>query len=131
VLVLAGALGAVPTLSAGRAGVVLFAGAALGLPYLWGGNGPGAYDCSGLVVAAFRSVGVALPRTAQEQFNVSMPASTTPTPGDLVFFGSGPTDVGHVGIVISPGLMIDAPHTGAFIRIESYAWSELIARRSA
>ena len=131
ILVLAGALSSVPSLSAGRAGVVVFASAALGLPYLWGGNGPGAYDCSGLVVAAFRSVGVALPRTAQAQFDVSIPASPQPTPGDLVFFGSGPSDVGHVGIVIYPGLMIDAPHTGAFVRIESYGWSELLARRAA
>ena len=130
ILVLAGSLEAIPNLSAGRAGVVAFAASALGLPYLWGGNGPSSYDCSGLVVAAFRSVGVSLPRTAQEQFDASVLPPARPTPGDLVFFGSSPSDVGHVGIVIQGDLMIDAPHTGAFVRIEPDDWPELIARRA-
>ena len=47
--------------------------------------------------------------------------------GDLVFFGPSLAGIEHVGIVIGDGQMIDAPHTGAVVRIESYRWSDLIA----
>jgi cell wall-associated NlpC family hydrolase len=120
------ALGVAPTLSAGRAGVIEFAARSIGLPYRWGGNGPDAYDCSGLVVAAFASIGRSLPRTAQAQFDVSLARVGSEVPGDLVFFGSSTADVSHVGIVLGDGLMIDAPHTGAFVRIEPHDWPDLV-----
>ncbi len=120
------ALETTPSLSAGRAGVIDFATRAIGLPYQWGGNGPGTYDCSGLVVAAFRSIGRQLPRTAQEQFDGATLRQGTEIPGDLVFFGSSSNDVSHVGIVLGDGLMIDAPHTGAFVRVEPHNWSDLL-----
>ena len=103
-----------------------FAATAIGLPYLWGGNGPDAYDCSGLMVAAFRAGGVRLERTAQEQHDQAVPDPSN-VPGDMVFFGAGPAAVEHVGLIIGGGLMIDAPHTGAFVRIESYSWSDLVS----
>jgi len=70
------------------------------------------------MVAAWRSAGVRLPRTAQEQFDASAHETGPPSPGDLVFFGLGPTGIEHVGIELGDGLMIDAPYTGAFVRIE-------------
>lgn len=105
-------------------GVLEFAAAQLGTPYLWGGTGPGGFDCSGLARAAFGAAGVALPRVAQDQFDAGPPvADSGPVrPGDLVYFGSGRGGVDHVGIYVGSGLMIDAPHTGAEVRLEAAGW---------
>jgi cell wall-associated NlpC family hydrolase len=107
-----------PTLAAGRAQAIYFAAQAIGTPYQWGGNGPSSYDCSGLMVAAWRSAGVDLPRTAQEQYDATGRFLGPPEPGDLVFFGTSTDAVEHVGIEIGSGLMIDAPHTGAQVRVD-------------
>jgi cell wall-associated NlpC family hydrolase len=108
---------------------VAYALAQLGTPYLWGGEGAGGFDCSGLVQAAYASAGVSLPRVAQSQYEAtalnSVPLDQV-QPGDLVFFGADLADITHVGIVVSPGEMVDAPHTGAVVRIEPYAWPDLI-----
>jgi cell wall-associated NlpC family hydrolase len=115
---------------------VAYALAKLGTPYLWGGEGAGGFDCSGLVEAAFAAAGIELPRVAQAQYdataNTIVPAGAPLEPGDLVFFGSSLNDVTHVGIVVSPGEMVDAPHTGAVVRIEPYDWPDyLVATRPA
>jgi cell wall-associated NlpC family hydrolase len=108
------------------AAALAFALAQIGKPYLWGGTGPNAFDCSGLVQAAYESAGIDLQRTAQDQYDEGpvVPAGTPLETGDLVFFGGGPQDVTHVGMVIqggSPeGEMVDAPHSGAFVRIEPF-----------
>jgi cell wall-associated NlpC family hydrolase len=101
----------------------LWALAQVGTPYRWGGETPGvAFDCSGLVQAAYKAVGVTLPRVAQDQFDAGphLAATAALEPGDLVFFGSGPGDVTHVGLVLSIGVMVDAPHTGADVRVEYF-----------
>ena len=95
--------------------------AQVGTPYVWGGETPGVgFDCSGLVQAAYRVAGIALPRVAQEQYDAT--AKLGPgdpiEPGDLLFFGGGPTDITHVGIYVGDGEMVDAPHTGANVRVE-------------
>jgi cell wall-associated NlpC family hydrolase len=115
-----------PTAAASNA--VDYAYAQLGTPYLWGGDGPGGFDCSGLVQAAYASAGIRLPRTAQAQFDAGPPvaAGEPLQPGDLVFFGANATHVDHVGIIINPTEMIDAPHTGADVRIEPYQWSDYL-----
>jgi cell wall-associated NlpC family hydrolase len=109
---------------------VAFALAQLGTPYLWGGEGAGGFDCSGLVQAAYAAADVSLPRVAQAQYDATA-ISAVPfdqlQPGDLVFFGASTAAITHVGIVVSPGEMVDAPHTGAVVRIESYAWPDLLA----
>lgn len=104
-----------------------------GVPYLWGGNGPepsgkGGFDCSGLTKAAYAAAGVRMPRTAQTQFAAGprLSAGQPVLPGDLVFFGSGPGAVTHVGIAISGQEMIDAPETGATVRIEPIWWSTFV-----
>jgi cell wall-associated NlpC family hydrolase len=120
VLVLALAFGVDATVDGTVVAALEFAAAQLGTPYLWGGNGPGGFDCSGLTKAAYASAGVSLPRVAQDQFSHGppVPGDSTVIPGDLVFFGSGPDGVDHVGIYVGYGLMVDAPHTGAVVRVE-------------
>jgi len=122
-----------PTLRAGVANpppvlpgaqvAILFALAQVGKPYLWGGSGPDAFDCSGLVQQAWKVAGVALPRVAIDQFNATIPISFQDLqPGDLVFFEN---PVGHVGIYVGNGQMIDAPFTGAQVRLDSIFWNNI------
>jgi cell wall-associated NlpC family hydrolase len=93
-------------------------------PYLWGGTGPDAFDCSGLVMTAYQAVGVTIPRTSQEQW--AWGPKIQPgheEPGDLVFFAGSDgttTSPGHVGLVIGGGKMIEAYATGYPIRIVTY-----------
>ena len=112
------------TVAAGTAGgiAVDWALAQVGTPYVWGGETPGVgFDCYGLVQAAYKAAGITLPRVAQDQYDAT--AKLGPgdplQPGDLIFFGGGPTDVTHVGIYIGNGQMVDAPHTGADVRVEA------------
>ncbi len=103
----------------GAGTAVAFANKQLGVPYVWGAESPGvAFDCSGLAQAAYASAGITIPRVAQAQYNAGPQVGGALKPGDLVFFGSGPTGVSHVGIYIGGGQMIDAPHTGAVVRVE-------------
>jgi cell wall-associated NlpC family hydrolase len=98
--------------------------AQVGTPYVWGGESPGAgFDCSGLVQYAYAHAGIALPRTAQTQYNRGplLAVVTEPAAGDLLFFGTDPTHVTHVGIALGEGRMVDAPHTGALVRVEPVA----------
>jgi cell wall-associated NlpC family hydrolase len=113
------------TLAPGPAGGIAleWAIAQIGTPYIWGGETPGVgFDCSGLVQAAYKLAGITLPRVAQDQYDAGpqLPAGAPLEPGDLVFFGGSPTDVEHVGLVVSPGVMVDAPFTGAFVREDSF-----------
>jgi cell wall-associated NlpC family hydrolase len=105
-----------------------FAAQQLGTPYLWGGTGAGGFDCSGLSQAAYHHAGIALPRVAQDQYDAGpvVPAGSPVVPGDLVFFGSGPTGVEHVGLYVGGGEMIDAPHTGALVRFDPAGQSDLV-----
>jgi cell wall-associated NlpC family hydrolase len=103
-----------------------FALGQLGLPYVWGGNGPDAgaagFDCSGLTKASYDSAGVALPRTADSQFRAipAVPPAQEPQLGDLVFYGSPATRIHHVGLYLGNGLMINAPTEGQAIQIHTY-----------
>ncbi|MFF4750838.1 C40 family peptidase [Streptomyces sp. NPDC002514] len=108
------------------AGAIAYAQEKLGTPYLWGGTGTaqqgGRFDCSGLTQAAYDSVGIKLPRVANDQYNAGPhPGRDELLPGDLVFFSKDPTDsraIHHVGIYVGGGYMIDAPRTGAVIRFD-------------
>lgn len=98
----------------------------LGIPYTWGGASPKTgFDCSGLVTYVFGKLGVSLPHYAASQWYSPDAVWVRPSrlqAGDLVFFtGSDGTRKmpGHVGIYVGDGYLIDAPHTGSFVRVDS------------
>ncbi|MFF7949973.1 C40 family peptidase [Streptomyces griseorubiginosus] len=96
------------------AAAVSYAYSKLGSPYVWGATGPDAFDCSGLVQAAYRSAGISLPRTTYAQIDAGRRVSRSELlPGDLVFFYSG---ISHVGLYIGNGMMIHAPNPSAPVR---------------
>jgi len=118
-------------------GAVQFALAQLGEPYLWGGTGPGAWDCSGLTMSAWASVGVPITRVTSTQVNtgtpVSLPAARS---GDLVLIpGSNgtPANPGHVGMVagsdaVGAVWLVEAPRTGLNVRLTRIsAWANQIS----
>ncbi|HLI25052.1 MAG TPA: NlpC/P60 family protein, partial [Acidimicrobiales bacterium] len=88
----------------------------VGKPYQWGAAGPNSFDCSGLVMYAYAAAGVSLPHytVAQWDDTTQIPLADA-EPGDLIFFNG----LQHVGIYLGNGQMVDAPHTGAFVRVES------------
>jgi peptidoglycan DL-endopeptidase CwlO len=105
---------------------IAYARAQIGKPYQWGGAGPDAFDCSGLVMMAWAQAGVYFPHLAQDQYDmtVRIPISSL-LPGDLVFYGT-PSDVYHVGLYIGGGNMIAAPETGQNVQIQSIYYSGLL-----
>jgi hypothetical protein len=106
------------------AAAVGFAYSELGKPYKWGATGElGFYDCSGLMLRAYQAGGLTLPRTSRQQWYAGARVWNVSDllPGDLVFYAyntADPATIHHVGIYIGAGNMIDAPHKGAFVRIE-------------
>jgi cell wall-associated NlpC family hydrolase len=98
--------------------------AQLGKPYVYAGGGPDAFDCSGLTMYAWEAAGVSLPHNALAQYESlpHVPISSVQA-GDLVFFGS---PIHHVGMVVGPGTMIEAPHTGAVVRYASYYRPDIV-----
>ncbi len=88
---------------------VAFTYAQLGKPYQWGATGPGSFDCSGLVQAAWAAAGVAIPRDTYEQW-AALPhiATSAIQPGDLLYYDGE----GHVAMYVGDGYIIDAPQTG-------------------
>ena len=82
----------------------------IGSPYSWGGSGPGAFDCSGLVMWSFQQAGISLPHSSQALANGGQSVSTDQMqPGDLVTYYS---DASHVGIYIGDGMMVHAATYG-------------------
>ncbi len=88
----------------------------LGVPYVWGGASPSGFDDAGLVMYVYRQLGISLPHYTVSQWGLTKPISRAKAqPGDLVFFFGHR----HVGIYLGGGQMVDAPHTGAVVRVES------------
>ena len=90
----------------------------LGVPYVWAGATPSGFDCSGLVQYVYAQLGVSLPHNTVLQWHDPMAVSVPRDqlqPGDLVFFNK----LDHVAIYIGGGYIIDAPHTGTDVRIDS------------
>jgi cell wall-associated NlpC family hydrolase len=102
--------------------VIAAAKSKLGDPYLWGGTGPDAYDCSGLTQFAYSAAGISLPRVAADQWNVGVHIDLADLlPGDLLFWATdtaNPASIHHVAIYIGGGMMIAAPHTGDVVKVE-------------
>jgi cell wall-associated NlpC family hydrolase len=87
----------------------------IGSPYSWGASGPGAFDCSGLVMWAFQQAGVSLPHSSQALAQGGQPVSMDQMqPGDLVTYYS---DASHVGIYIGDGMMVHASTYGTPVRV--------------
>jgi cell wall-associated NlpC family hydrolase len=92
----------------------------IGAPYRYGGSGPDAFDCSGLVTYAHGQLGVSVPRTAAEQFAAATPVTRRELrPGDLVFFRLSGREVGHVGIYAGDDRFVHAPQSGGHVRVAS------------
>ena len=93
----------------------------LGVPYTWGGAVPATgFDCSGLVRFVYAQLGINLVHYAASQFAAFPKLSPAQLqPGDLVFFEPKMDGPGHVGLYIGNDQMIEAPHTGAVVRIAS------------
>jgi cell wall-associated NlpC family hydrolase len=110
--------------------VVAYALAQLGKPYVWGAAGPGSFDCSGLTMAAWGTVGVGLLHYTgdQQQEGVAVTAASL-NPGDLVLTpGSdppGPDVAGHVGIFIGDGLVLSAIDVQMGVAVQS--WSTFVS----
>jgi cell wall-associated NlpC family hydrolase len=104
----------------------------LGVQYVWGGGSPRGpttgipdglgsplnligFDCSGLMQYAFAGAGISLPRVSRSQFNAGrqVPVSDV-RPGDMLFYGA---PIHHVAMYIGNGRMIEAPYTGADVRV--------------
>ncbi|KPM53166.1 hydrolase Nlp/P60 [Frankia sp. B2] len=104
---------------------VLYAQGQIGLPYLWGGDGPaeGGWDCSGLTRAAYKAAGIDLPRTAQTQYEAGpvVPPGQPLQIGDLVYYGTA-TNIHHVAIYIGNGQMISAPGQDQLVHVAPYRW---------
>ncbi|MFD7261847.1 NlpC/P60 family protein [Streptomyces sp. NPDC059874] len=94
---------------------VQFATAQIGKPYVWGAEGPGSYDCSGLTSQAWRAAGKGIPRTSQEQLRLLPKVAVKDMrPGDLIIYFD---DASHVGMYIGDGAMVHAPRPGRNVTI--------------
>jgi cell wall-associated NlpC family hydrolase len=101
--------GDVPAVSGSAGAAVRFAFSTIGLPYSYGADGPGSYDCSGLTSAAWGKAGRSLPHNAAAQWGVVSHISRSELrPGDLVFYRA----LKHVGIYVGGGMIIDASRAG-------------------
>lgn len=101
--------------------------AQIGKPYVWGADGPGSFDCSGLTQYAWKAAGVSLTHYTGAQWREGTPISASQArPGDLVFFYS---DLHHVGIYVGNGMMVHAPHAGDVVRMSSVSRMPLAGYR--
>ncbi|MFJ4677298.1 NlpC/P60 family protein [Kitasatospora sp. NPDC088783] len=103
----------------GSEAALAFARSVVGLPYIWGGEGPQGYDCSGLTMMAWRRGGKQLTHFAADQYAESTPVSYAQLrPGDLVFWTrtGRAADIYHVALYLGGDQMIEAPRPGAAIK---------------
>jgi cell wall-associated NlpC family hydrolase len=108
--------GAIPGGGSPEAATVIQAALSrIGSPYTWGGSGPSAFDCSGLVMWSFQQAGVSLPHSSQALAQGGQPVSMDQMqPGDLVTYYS---DASHVAIYIGDGMMVHASTYGTPVRV--------------
>ena len=118
----ASAINGYPTLTTSQLVTMLKAAESrLGLPYVWGGDGPKVFDCSGLVQWSFAQAGIVMPRVAADQALTGprVPLSKL-EPGDLLFYHtdpSAPDYISHVAIYLGKGLMIQSPEPGLDVEV--------------
>lgn len=98
--------------------LLAFLHAQVGKAYVYGGTGPDAFDCSGLVQAAYASIGVGLPRTSEDQASSGVPVTGPLEPGDILVTH----DEGHDAVYIGGGMYIGAENSSEGIRILPLSW---------
>lgn len=93
----------------------------LGVKYVWGGEDPSGFDCSGLTMYVYKKVtGKSLTHFARTQYSEGTKiAKSALMPGDLVFFGETVEGIHHVGIYMGNDKFIHAPHTGDVVKIST------------
>ena len=116
----------VPSEVAGRA--IQYALGEVGKPYVWGATGPNAYDCSGLMLRAYESAGITLPRVARQQYwaGAQLPVRQA-QPGDLLFWGydtSNPDSIHHVAMYLGNGRMVEAANQTVPLRQRAVSFNE-------
>jgi cell wall-associated NlpC family hydrolase len=112
---------AIPTANTIGAQALRWALTRRGDPYVWGAAGPSSFDCSGLVLWAYAKVGISLPHFTGDQWQMGVHVGRNQLePGDLVFFYP---DIGHVGLYIGNGLMVDAPDFGEDVQVQQVMWN--------
>jgi cell wall-associated NlpC family hydrolase len=114
-----------PTAAAGVA--IKFALSQIGKPYVWGATGPNAYDCSGLMLRAYQSAGINLPRVSVDQFHggALLPVRNA-QPGDLMFLAynrNDPRTIHHVFMYLGNNQIVEAPFTGVPVRQRAMDWN--------
>jgi cell wall-associated NlpC family hydrolase len=97
-----------------------------GSSYVWGGDGPITFDCSGLVKWAFEQAGLpGLPHSAEEQARMGRSVSQSQLlPGDLIALYS---PISHIGIYVGSGLYVNAPQPGDVVKVVPVPWSQVTA----
>ncbi|MGW4233724.1 NlpC/P60 family protein [Streptomyces sp. NPDC004980] len=123
-LVASGALSSARPPSGQGGDAVRYAVGQIGKPYVWGAEGPDAYDCSGLTSQAWSAAGLTIPRTSQEQWRrlPKVPVASL-RPGDLVVYFPKAT---HVALYIGDGLVVQAPRPGASVKVSPLASNPLL-----
>ncbi len=115
------------SLAQGVAGTAInFALGEVGKSYVWGATGPATYDCSGLIMRAFQTAGINLPRVSREQFYSGghVPVAQA-QPGDLLFYATDrndPATIHHVVLYMGDGKMVEAPYSGEQVRVQPVPW---------
>jgi cell wall-associated NlpC family hydrolase len=115
------------SLAQGVAGTAInFALGEVGKPYVWGATGPATYDCSGLIMRAFQTAGINLPRVSREQFYSGGHVLVAQAqPGDLLFYATDrndPATIHHVVLYMGDGKMVEAPYSGEQVRVQPVPW---------
>jgi cell wall-associated NlpC family hydrolase len=120
----------IPASSLG-AKVVYLASLQAGKPYVFGAEGPNAFDCSGLVQYVYKQLGRSIPRTTNEQYAVAqkIPQSAK-QPGDLIFFGT-PRSIYHMGIYAGNGRIWAAPRSGQAVHLQTLWTTNYLVGRIA
>jgi cell wall-associated NlpC family hydrolase len=115
-----------PPVGSGAAAAVAEALRQVGKPYQWAAAGPDSFDCSGLTLWAWRAAGVSLPHYTGDQYASTTHISLSELqPGDLVYTA----DMGHMAMYIGGGNMVEAPHTGADVRVVPLRSDMVLASR--